>query len=121
MHDVHRRRNGAVGRKIDAENVIWLAPETLHREELAERLAKVSDPQEIQEILAETQTWEGEYRELKGEEVVDGPDGTTVIAPVFGARVVWVDDTPDDRTDNTGHFERYTGDVAAYSPRTVKS
>jgi len=110
-----------VGRKIDAEKVVWLAPETLRREELAEKLAKANDPEKIQEILAEVQTWQGEFREHKGHDIVDGPEGTTALGAVYGDLVVWVDDTPDDRTDNTGHFERYSGDVADYTPRTVKS
>lgn len=102
-----------MGRNVDAEKVAWFAPETLRQQALAEQLATETDPEKIRELLIAAPT-DGQYRYVSGEEVVDGPQGTTVIAPSFGSLVQWVDDTPDDREDNTGHFELYTGDEAEY-------
>lgn len=103
-------------RKIDAEKVVWLAPETLHRQALAEKLAGEDDPDRIADLLVEHQTTDGQYREYLGDEPVEGPDGTTVLAPKYGDLIVWVDDSPDNQEDNEGHFERYDGDEADYRP-----
>lgn len=105
-----------MARRLDQASVVWLAPETLHQENLAERLADVDDPDEVLAILNERPT-QGQYREYLGEELGDGPDGTTVKVPVYGDLVVWVDEAPDDKEDGEGHFERYSGDEEDYEPR----
>jgi hypothetical protein len=110
------RRGLRVPRKVDQASVVWLAPETLHQEDLAERLAEVDDPADALAILNERPT-EGEYREYLGDELGDGPDGTTVMVPIYGDLLVWVDEAPDDEEDGTGHFVRYDGDEADYEPR----
>ena len=35
--------------------------------------------------------------------------------PLDGDLVVWVNETPDDLADGSGHFELYEGDVADYN------
>lgn len=108
--------------KIDASKVVWLAPETLHREQLAKALAKESDPDKVAEILA-SRPANGEFREHLGDEPVDGPDGSRMIAPKWGDLVVWVDDAPDTTEgdgSNEGHFERYKGEEADYRPTVRK-
>lgn len=104
--------------KVDPQDVVWLAPETLAREALAEELAQTDDVDEILELLRDAPTT-GQYRELEGSEVVDGPGGTTVIAPIYGDLVVWVDEAPSDSEDGSGHFERYSGPEEEYEPRRV--
>jgi hypothetical protein len=97
----------ARARKIDPSKVVYEAPETLNQAELGERLAAASTPEEALAILADRPV-RGEYRVLESEaEVVAGPQGTTVLAPVQGELAVWVDDTPEDREDGAGHFEVY--------------
>lgn len=94
-------------RTIEAERVCYFAPETLNQAEIAEALAAVTTPEEALEILNSRPTV-GEYR-IQEEALVPvpGPDGTTVLGPVFGERVVWVDEEPENKTDAPGHFEVY--------------
>lgn len=106
----------AKAKQIDPGTVVWFAPESVGQQALAERLAVASDPDEVREILNSRPTT-GQYRELLGDELVDGPEGTTVKGPVYGDLVVWVDDAPDDDEDGAGHFERYSGDEADYKPK----
>ncbi len=40
--------------------------------------------------------------------------------PQDGDLVVWVDDSPDDPIDASGHFERFTGSPADYTPTRKK-
>lgn len=97
----------ARARKVDGSKVVYEAPETLNQAEFGARLAAAGTPEAALAILAERPT-RGEYRILESEaEVVEGPQGTTVLAPVQGERAVWIDDTPGDREDGAGHFEVY--------------
>lgn len=95
------------GTTLDADSVVWFAPETLNQTEFAEKLAAVSDPNEALEILNSRPTV-GEFR-VQTEQATPqpGPEGTTVLGPEFGDRAVWVDENPDDREDGSGHFEVY--------------
>jgi len=104
---------------VPAEEVVWFAPETLGAIGVAERLAELSDPDQILRLLNERPV-NGEYRRLVDTEVVDGPFGTSAIAPVFSEeRVVWVDETPWDREDGSGWFEVYTPDEHGPSYRPI--
>lgn len=105
-------------RRVDSSKVAWHAPETLNQNELAEQLAGVSSPDEALEILNARPTV-GEFRVLEEESAVQpGPDGTSVLGPVWGDRAVWVDEAPDDREDGAGHFEVYESSKhgETYSP-----
>lgn len=100
---------------LDPNVVVYLAPETLNQAELAERLAAVDDPAEALEILNSRPTT-GEYREFLGNEIGEGPEGTTVIVPAYGELVQWVDENPDDLEDPAGHFEQFGGTIEEYKP-----
>jgi hypothetical protein len=71
--------------RVPAGEVAWVAPEVLDRAR-------------------------GEYRRLH-----ERRDEGNLIVDVFGDRVVWVDDTPDDPTDGAGHFEVYEGPDEGYT------
>jgi len=86
---------------------------------MADLLASAGTPEEVREAFA-GYTPQGEYREVTGEDVVDGPQGTTVIAPKYGRLVQWVDDAPNDNEDGAGHFEIFGGDEAEYTPSRRK-
>jgi hypothetical protein len=97
----------AKSQKLDENTVGWHAPETLGQSELADRLAAASSPEEALEILNSRPTV-GQFRVLEdANALVDGPDGTTVRGPKWGDLAVWVNENPDDREDNAGHFELY--------------
>lgn len=68
------------------DNVVWIAPEALDKAN-------------------------GEFRLLEGTELVEGAE-----RPVYGERVVWVNDTPGDVEDPAGHFEVYSGNEEDYQP-----
>jgi hypothetical protein len=91
----------ARARKVDPTRVVWHAPETLGQAELAEKLAAAGSAEDALNILNSRPTV-GEYRvQEEALAVQDGPDGTTVLGPVWGDRAVWVPDGDD------GSFEVY--------------
>jgi hypothetical protein len=100
---------------VDPDKVVWLAPETLRQQELAEALAKAKTPEDALTLLQERPT-RGEYREIVGTEPVEIADGTTALAPVYGDRLVWVDDAPGEDDKGAGHYERFSGEDAEYKP-----
>lgn len=99
--------------RVDAEQVVWVSPETLQRE-ARERVVKAhrGDADALIRKLDEVAETPGEYRVVKKGEVVDGVAGQGVENGVVQValeenRVVWVDDAPDDPQDPAGHFETY--------------
>lgn len=94
-------------KRVDPANIVYEAPETLNRAEIAERLAAAKTAEEAEAILAERPTV-GEYRVVEEALApVEGPQGTTVLGPRLGERAVWVDEAPGDDEDGSGHFEVY--------------
>ncbi len=101
------------------QDVVWVAPETV-RTALREQAVRrhEGDAEALLRALEEVDRAPGEYRLAPDDgEVVPGIPGHSVrqgVAQVSkpGALVVWIDDTPDDPDDPSGHFEAY--DAAAH-------
>ena len=104
----------AKAKQVDPANVVWHAPETIHAtlpeegERIAAALEKAEGPEEMIRIA---QSSTGQFREVLGEEEVEGR-----IVPKYGDKLVWVNDTPDDPGDPAGHYEVYSGPDEDYQP-----
>ena len=105
----------AKAKSIDPANVVWHAPETIFATlpEVAERMSEqLAAAEGVEETLRIAHQASGEFREYLGEEEVEGR-----IVPKYGSdRLVWVNDSPDDAEDGSGHYEVYSGPDEEYAP-----
>jgi hypothetical protein len=104
-------------RQIDPASVTWHAPETIHLTlpDEAEKFAKRVEGAEPAEVIRIANSVTGQFREYLGEEEKDGR-----IQARFGKdKLVWVNDSPDDTEDPSGHYEVYDGSDEDYRPVVV--